>query len=357
MNGKVIRWGIIGLGDVCKNNKSGIAFGKVASSELVAVCRRTPGAAEGYARSNDISKWYTKASDLVNDDEVNAIYICTPPDSHLELGLLAAAAGKPCLMEKPLGRNGAESAAIAAAFERAHVPLFVAYYRRAWPRYLTARDLLPQIGAVKFVRAKVRRNKADEGWRCVRSRSGGGYVVDVGSHVVDILDFLLGPLLVQGTLAGRKSPGSSDVIRTRGRKDAENYCLFEFSLPLQHHAASGSCEFDFAYTDGQVEDEIRIEGEFGSISFAALGIYGSDPSITLETKIGTTKKQKVIQVSNPQHAHQPLIELVVKTLRGEEVSCSATAAAGVRAAIIIDCALETSSEWPRGSMQSYSGDD
>lgn len=348
------RWGILGVGDVCRF-KSGPAFAKVPNSEVIAVCRRTPGAAEQYARENNVSKFYTNAADLVKDEDVNAIYVCTPPDSHLELGLLVAAAGKPCLMEKPLGRNAMESAAIAAAFERSGVPLFVAYYRRAWPRYLTARDLLSKIGAVKSVRAKVRRYKEDEGWRCDRTRSGGGYVVDVGSHVVDILDFLLGPILLQGTLAGRKTTGtagSSEVMRNKGRKDAENYCLFEFSMPLQHRAACGSCEFDFAYKDGDVQDEIRIEGEVGSITFAALGLYGSDPTVTLESKNG----KQVIEVSNPQHAHQPLIEQVVRTLRGEKEGCTATSAAAVRAAVIIDSALESSNLWPRGSMQSYTLD-
>jgi predicted dehydrogenase len=76
-----IRWGIIGCGDVTEI-KSGPAFNKVANSKLVAVMRRDSAKAADYAKRHHVPKWYDDASKLINDPEVNAIYIATPPLQH-----------------------------------------------------------------------------------------------------------------------------------------------------------------------------------------------------------------------------------------------------------------------------------
>jgi predicted dehydrogenase len=75
---KNIRWGIIGCGNVTEL-KSGPAFQKVSGSELVAVMRRNAALAGDYAQRHGVSRWYADASELINDAEVNAVYIATPP--------------------------------------------------------------------------------------------------------------------------------------------------------------------------------------------------------------------------------------------------------------------------------------
>lgn len=342
---RCIRWGIVGLGDVCQT-KSGPAFAKASRSQLVAVCRRTAGAAEEWARAHDVPRWYTDARDLISDPNVDAVYIATAPHSHRSLALLVAAAGKPCLMEKPLARNSSEAASIAASFQRARLPLYVAYYRRALPRYRIARDWLPRVGRLISVRAVVRRCKPDAGWRCERRISGGGYVVDVGSHVVDILDYLLGPLMVESSVAGRKC--ELGVMCAEG-DCSENYCSFEFSQYTANGDISGSAIFDFAH-DGDMEDEIVIKGSDGTITFAALGLHGSSPFVHFEGQ-----QNDSVEVQQVQHTHLNLIEEVVSDLLGESGICSADGQAGVRAAIVIDAALERSSNHPRLSMQSFRG--
>src|SRR5690606_38448319 len=121
-----INWGIIGCGDVTEK-KSGPAFNKVNNSKLVAVMRRDPVKAEDYARRHGVSKWYSDATQLINDPEVNAIYIATPPDSHEQYTLEALRAGKPVYVEKPmtLSRESAELMASAAA--ETNVKLTVAH--------------------------------------------------------------------------------------------------------------------------------------------------------------------------------------------------------------------------------------
>lgn len=103
----MVNWGIIGCGNVTEV-KSGPAFSKVENSRLVAVMRRNAALAEDYAKRHNVPKFYSKASDLINDPEVNAIYIATPPGSHMEYALEVIKAGKPVYIEKPMAVNYAE---------------------------------------------------------------------------------------------------------------------------------------------------------------------------------------------------------------------------------------------------------
>src|SRR5436189_6101538 len=97
---KKIRWGIIGCGDVTEL-KSGPAFNKVNNSELVAVMRRNATKAKDYALRHNVPKWYTNADDLINDPDINAVYIATPPSSHEDYTMAVLNAGKPVYVEKP----------------------------------------------------------------------------------------------------------------------------------------------------------------------------------------------------------------------------------------------------------------
>ena len=89
-----VRWGIIGVGDVCEV-KSAPAMNLVSGSKLVAVMRRDGEKARDYAQRHGVPKWYDNADQLINDADVNAIYIATPPDTHEFYTLKSASAGKP----------------------------------------------------------------------------------------------------------------------------------------------------------------------------------------------------------------------------------------------------------------------
>src|SRR5689334_19459076 len=98
---ETIVWGIIGCGDVTEK-KSGPAVNKVPGSRLAAVMRRDAARAEDYARRHGVPKWYSDAAELLNDAELNAIYIATPPSSHLPYALDALKKGRYVYVEKPV---------------------------------------------------------------------------------------------------------------------------------------------------------------------------------------------------------------------------------------------------------------
>ncbi|MGJ0580467.1 Gfo/Idh/MocA family protein [Xenorhabdus bovienii] len=85
-------------------------------------------------KRHNVPKWYSDAESLVNDPEIDAIYIATPPSTHKEYTLLAAQSGKIVYVEKPMALTFEECNEMIAACQSQNVPLFVAYYRRALPR-------------------------------------------------------------------------------------------------------------------------------------------------------------------------------------------------------------------------------
>jgi predicted dehydrogenase len=72
---------------------------------------------------------------LLNDSNVNAVYVSTPPGTHYNIAMQCLSAGKPTYLEKPVARSAADTRSIVEAFNKAGVPLFVAYYRRGQQRF------------------------------------------------------------------------------------------------------------------------------------------------------------------------------------------------------------------------------
>src|SRR5699024_4274467 len=148
---ETVRWGIVGVGDVTET-KSGPGLQQAEGSALVAVMRRDGAKAADYARRHGVPRWYDDADALIADPEVDAVYVATPPDSHADYAVRALRAGKPVYVEKPMARTATECEEILSASRRAGLPVFVAYYRRAMPRFATVKELL-EGGAIGQVRA------------------------------------------------------------------------------------------------------------------------------------------------------------------------------------------------------------
>lgn len=320
-----VRWGILGCGDVTER-KSGPAFHQIPGSDLVAVMRRTPGLAEDYARRHSVPRWTDDADTLIDDPTVDAVYIATPPGSHLENARRVAAARKPCYVEKPIARSAAEGQAMVDAFAEAGVPLFVAFYRRAWDRVARVRDVITrgEIGTVTSVESVYARpSRADDPealpWRLRADQSGGGLFVDLASHALDLVDFLLGPLTdvsgvaARGTATYDVEQSVSFAFRTGGAVGADV-------------VGSGRWTFD----SGVSEDRLAIVGTAGRVT---LPVFGSAP-IVVETVAGRAEHD----VPPPNPVQLPMIASVVATLRGEAAPLC-TGVDAVRTAAVIDTIL------------------
>lgn len=315
-----IRWGMIGCGDVAEV-KSGPALQKAQRSALVAVMRRDAAKAEDFARRHGVPRVHASAEALVNDPGVDAVYIATPPSSHVELALRAAAAGKPCLVEKPMATTHAGCVRINEAFRAAGVPLFVAYYRRALPRFLCVRDLLAgeAIGTVTSVHVRVEQPLATgeraRAWRVDPAVAGAGLFLDLASHCVDLLDFLVGRIsLVEGF-----------AINTGGAYAAEDVTVAAFQF---ENLVAGTGVWNF--NAGGELDEMVFSGSAGEIRTAVF----ADGDVELVTG----GRRKVFPFRNPPHVHQPLVQTIVDELRGRG-RCPSTGESGARASWVLDRCL------------------
>lgn len=301
-----IRWGIIGVGDVCEV-KSGPALQRVAGSELVAVMRRSEEKARDFAQRHGIGKWSNKAEDLLNDPAINAIYIATPPKNHVDYAIRAAEAGKLVYVEKPMARTHAECLAMIDACARAQVPLFVAYYRRALPNFLKIKELLDShaIGDVRFVHICIQKPVRPDivgqsenlnNWRTDPDMAGGGYFYDLACHQLDMLDFLFGPIVQARGFAKNQA----------GAYPADDIVLGNFVFQT---GVLGSGIWCFAASSEGEKEVTTIVGSKGQISFPFFG----DHSVTLQIE-GQPAQHLLFDM--PKHIQQPLIQTIIDELNG-----------------------------------------
>jgi predicted dehydrogenase len=316
-----VKWGIVGCGDVTEV-KSGPGFQKAQGSSLAAVMRRDRAKAEDYARRHGVPRVHGTAEDLIADPEVDAVYIATPPGTHESLALLAAAAGKPCLVEKPMARNHAECLRMSGAFRAAGVPLWVAYYRRALPRFLKVRELLSTdaIGRLTSVHVRITDRLATgdgaRNWRFDPAQAGGGLFLDLASHCLDLLDFLVGPI----------TDVSGFALNTGGAYAAEDVTSAAFRFDTR---VAGTGIWNF-HADAKT-DAITCIGSGGTLTTPVF----TDGDIAVSRSGGT----EIIPFRNPPHVHQPLIQSIVDELRGQGV-CESTGDSAARTSWVMDRCLD-----------------
>lgn len=312
---KLVRWGMIGCGDVTEV-KSGPAFQNIEGSELIAVMRRNKEKAKDYAKRHKIAKWYNDADELINDPDINAIYIATHPDSHSDYTIKAAKAGKNVYVEKPMARTYKECREMVKACDQASVSLFAAYYRRCLPNFLRVKELVDSgaIGEVRFVSIelyyppkKEDLSRATKPWRVIPEISGGGYFFDLAPHQLDFLDYVFGPISsVKGLTANQaKLYPAEDIV----------FADFVFESGIL-----GSGIWCFTVCDSSMKDCTQIIGSKGKISYSTF-----EP---MPVRLETAKGVKEFDLGTPKHIQQPLIKTVVDELleRGKCPSTGTTAA-------------------------------
>ena len=301
-NTKTIRWGIIGCGNVTEL-KSGPAYQKIKGFTIGAVMRRNPEKAADYAKRHDIPKFYTDADALINDPEIDAVYIATPPDTHKYYGLKVAQAGKPCCIEKPLAPNYQDCLAIAEAFEEKNIPVFVAYYRRTLPRFEQIKKWidLKTIGDIRHIRWHLSKPTTDQdlsgeyNWRTDMKIATGGYFDDLASHGLDLFIHYFGPIKeVSGVSLNQQGLYTS--------KDAASaYWLHESGV-------TGSGSWNFGTFER--EDVVEIYGSKGKITFS---VFENVPLI-LKTEEGETK----YQIEHPENIQLYHVEQMREHLLGNQ---------------------------------------
>lgn len=295
-----IRWGILGCGDVCEV-KSGPAFNKIGNSKLVAVMRRDREKARDFARRHNVPRFYSDAQALIDDIDINAVYIATPPAYHEDYAIKVMESGKPVYIEKPVSLNSQSCERILEASRRLNVKACVAHYRRGLPVFKKIKALLqsgiigtPSLVMCNTLQAPTRKIDSKDYWRTNPDISGGGLFFDLAPHQLDIFYWLFGkPVRVHGfSMNQRKTYAAPDLTNLEA--------VFENNVYLHGVWA-------FNVSNGSAAESTDIIGDKGSLRFSFF--RASD------IEVFTDDGAKTISLEYPENIQQPMIDEVVKYFR------------------------------------------
>jgi predicted dehydrogenase len=294
-----VRWGLIGCGDIAAKRVAA-ALRESRCSRLVAVARARAELAADCAARHGAERWYSDWRDLLDDAEIDAVYLATPVNLHAEQAVAAAEAGKHVLCEKPMALDVAACSRMVSAAGSHDVRLGVAYYRHHYPVVARLRELLAsgELGepVLAHVEAFERFDPPPDhprSWLLRKAESGGGPMADFGCHRIEVLIDLLGPVE-----AVRGFPAN---VRFRDR-EVEDTCI-------AHLRFRGGAQAVLAVTHAAHEprDTLQIFCTEGSAHVNVL----NQGLLRITTRRGTREEQ------HPPHAnlHQPLVEDFIAAVR------------------------------------------
>jgi len=292
--------------------KSGPAYQKVAGFALTSVMRRDIEAAQRYAERHGVAHFTDNADQIINNDQIDAVYIATPPDSHKYYALKVAHARKPCCVEKPLAPNYADCVAINEAFASNNTPLFVAYYRRSLPRFNHVRHWLDEgaIGEVRHVCWNLSKpaNQHDVSgamnWRTEAVIASAGYFDDLACHGLDLFGYLLGDICeAKGVTTNQQGLYSAN--------DAVSASW------LHKSGVTGSGSWHFGCYER--EDRVEIFGSQGKLVFS---VFDENP-IVLKNSQGS----QALDIPHPENIQLYHVENIREHLLGRLVHPSSGSSA------------------------------
>lgn len=272
-----LRFGLIGTGFMGKAHAIALrsvatVFPEVMAPDLTCLvdldadkCARD---AHAWGFSGSSTDWRS----VCNDPDVDVIDICTPNNLHKEMALAAAAAGKHIYCEKPLGLSASEAEEMSRAAESAGVRTSMGFNYICNPMLLLARDMISagEIGAVYNLRSSYQEDylanpETPFSWRCLRSEGGSGALNDLGTHLISMAEFLLGPI---GSVFGRLTtvfPQRPDAV-TGQLRTVENEDIAQVLVSFTSGCA-GTMEISRVATGRKCGLTFEIHGSKGSLVF------------------------------------------------------------------------------------------
>ncbi|MCK5734956.1 MAG: Gfo/Idh/MocA family oxidoreductase [Spirochaetaceae bacterium] len=291
-------WALIGCGDIAE--KSVVpAIQNGQDSSLISVCRADSGKAKSFARKFRVQKWIGDWHESVKDPEINTVYVATPVYLHAEQTIAAAESGKHVLCEKPMALNTAECTKMIDACKANNVKLGIAYYRHFFSPVIRIKEILAtgEIGKVVSVQAENFENfnlppGAPRYWFLKKELSGGGPMMDMGCHRIEVFTHLLGPVMETRAF-------HENVVFNR---EVEDITTAHFT-----YRNGASAVLISAHAAMEPRDTLRIFGSKGSIHV---------PNLNKGTmEIITANGSRVEKHPNHKNFHQPLIDDFIQAVQ------------------------------------------
>lgn len=325
MTKRDIRWGFIGCGQAAESALP--AFLMVDGVSVVAVMSHSKSEAQQFSHRHSIKEYYTDAAQLVNDPNVDAVYIATPPSTHPIYAIMAMNARKPVLIETPLAASYDDCARINRVAQTTGMPCFVAYYRRYNPYFMKVSELLASKSIGKVQNLQIRfstpphshdLDPRTQSWRTNPEIAGAGYFYHVAAEQFDIIQHNLGVIThARGYTANRANLYTAE--------DNVSAC---FQL---HNGIPGSGSWTFVGHHSHSDDRIEILGTEGTLCFS---MYSYSP-IHLHTNKGIDS----FDIAKPDYPQLPMLQNVMQALRGD-TECHATSLSATPVNWVLDRILK-----------------
>ena len=191
---KKIKIAVIGVGNISENHING--YKNNPAVELYAFCDINPETLALKGEKHGITRLYTDEKKMLEElPEIDAVSVCTWNNGHAPASIMALEAGKHVLCEKPMAMNAKEAQAMIDASKKSGKKLMVGFVRRFGNDAAITKDFIDagSLGDIYYAKATyLRRNGCPGGWFADKSRSGGGPLIDLGVHVIDLVRYLMG---------------------------------------------------------------------------------------------------------------------------------------------------------------------
>ena len=288
---KTLRWGVIGCGDIATRRVIP-ALQELPNCELQAVARANKDLVEDYAKEVGADRWYLHWRNLVRSESIDAVYIATPVCAHEEQAIAAAEEGKHVLCEKPMAMNSDACERMIQACRKNNVLLGVAYYRHFYPVIRRVKEIIAsgEIGKVVLAQIDVfewfdRKPGEPRYWLLEKEKAGGGPMMDIGCHRIEVLQ----------NLFGRVKDVQASSYHLHFDREVDDTAYVSMLFESRTHAI-----VRVTHAVQEPRDSMEIQGTDGSISIPVL----NEGNLTVKTTDGERTE------SCPPHSNVqlPLIE-------------------------------------------------
>lgn len=256
-------------------------FSPTRPPRMKVICGRTAAGVERARQSLGWDEAATEWREVVRRKDIDLVDVCTPGDSHAEIAIAAAQAGKHVFCEKPLANSLADAERMLAAVEKAGVAHMICHnYRRA-PAVMLAKQLISEgaLGEIRHYRGTYLQDwmsdpAAPFNWRLDRTRAGSGALGDIASHSVDLARFLVGEITEVSadlkTFVGQRPARSmAEMTDTPERPEMVEVTVDDAASALVHFAsgAIGTIEATRMANGRKNYNRFEINGRLGSVAF------------------------------------------------------------------------------------------
>lgn len=277
-----LKIGIIGAGGIAQFAHFPGYASLPGECEVVSVCDVDPEAARAAANKFGVARTFSDYREMLRDPEIDAVSVATPNAFHLQPTIDSLKAGKHVLCEKPLGMNGDECRQMCRAAKESGKILQVALQFRfsGFARFMREYIDAGHMGDIYFARAQATRRRGVPGWGSFidKEKQGGGPLIDLGVHILDLTLFLMGypkPVSASGK-TWNKLGVNPDLYNALGGYDRSRFTVEDFAVGMIRFDDGSVISLESSFM-GNLEDRPMQTQLLGTKAGAVVSVAGDEP--------------------------------------------------------------------------------